>query len=322
MALFRYIMLLTFLFGTRVTSLQGAAWYKAQSPHFLIYSSYSGKETRRYMAELEKARKFFEVYWGAETLPQSPQLVVAFRSEKEFSLFQKIPNSIADLIRAGSVHYVVTTGLELDSRYTLYHEYARCLLRHTYASLPWWIENGAAEVYSSLRLSHSQAVLGGDVINRSSYSYVDRAQFIDLRDLVHMEGTTMGKLNNRSQAIATGESWAFVQMLMFTNPYADQYPVLLAHLARGETAEQAFLTVYHRTFTQVRDDFSNYFEKGKWAKTHITLNIEANPEILLTQAAPEEVSRIKAHLLTAMTEESTTPHFFNHGLNTALRTKY
>ena len=318
----RFLVLFGGLSALGLSPLCGAdAWRKTQTEHFIVYSSYSDRATRHYLTELENARRFFEARLGAGTLPRAPQVVIALKSEEEFRQFRRIHNALADLIRTESANYMVLTGLSFEPRYELIHEYARCLLRYRYSSLPWWLENGAAEVYSAVHIAGPQTKLGGELINRAKSSYVEPIEFIDVRNLVRMDNSVIGKLNNHSQAIAAGESWAFVQMLMLSKTYAPQFETLLDRIACGEDSETALEKTYHCSFHQVQADFTRYFERGRWAKLRISVPgpqyWAKNPTTRVSQV---ERAQIVAELRKAMDEEEgAKPGFATRQLDAALR---
>ena len=133
-------------------------WVKLRSANFELYTSAGERAGRRTIQQFERTRSFFQQAMQLEESNSKPVRIVLFRSKKEYSPYR--PGEVADayyLSTRDADLIVLVAGSELS---VAIHEYVHLLVRHSGLRLPLWINEGLADLYSSLRQVGGRVVVG------------------------------------------------------------------------------------------------------------------------------------------------------------------
>lgn len=219
-----------------------------------------------------------------------PALVVAFATERSFSLFTPVEQGrtapVAAFVALDETAPCLAFHLERgeQSYRTVFHEHARVLLRRA----PLWFMEGASEVYSTLGATDDarRVRVGGPVaLNR----IVLRDRSMPLAELLQ---TTRAKPGPEGQ-VFYAQSWALAHYLLLGNEALSvQVPVFLALAAAGSPPVRAF----EETFGAVADverELGRYVERGSWPSKEYPLP-EAAQAVPMT---PPEIDAVLGRLL-------------------------
>jgi hypothetical protein len=148
------------LFVSVVPALQCADWIRVTSSHLELYTTLPDEQARRTLETFEQTRDFFLSVKALSVPPEMPVIVVAFGSSREYRPYgphEFVPAySTADEQR----DYIVMSDLGPDRRRAAIHEYVHVLVRHSGLSIPLWLNEGFAEVYSGMEIRDGKVLLG------------------------------------------------------------------------------------------------------------------------------------------------------------------
>lgn len=272
--MFRYVPLVAAII---TTSAYAAPWIRVTAPHFEIYTDAGERTARRVLTQFEQARLVLSPdQWRSGS--ELPVRVILFSSEREYSTIRPSGN-VPGFFQSGPDrdYIAMLAGAEL-SRIIL-HEYTHSVLNHSSALLPQWLEEGLAELYSTLSVSGKAAVVGAPIAGHIAA----------LERQTWLTGAQLSAVNQKSEqyneASKTGifyaESWALTHMLTFGEKYRGKLAGYIDALSQGKTADQAFEDAFGVTIEKAESDLHSYLRSP--LRT-IEIALDPSDQILLSEA--------------------------------------
>ena len=153
-----------FLFLAAGVSLRLAAkepdWIEVRSEHFEIYSAANESKARQVLEHLERVHRAYERLTGAK-LPIGKRVrVLLFRGEAEYREYAPDRFSLAYYRGARDRDYIVLSDFDSRTESVLNHEYFHLFSRHARFRFPVWLEEGLADVYSTLKITGRELSYG------------------------------------------------------------------------------------------------------------------------------------------------------------------
>jgi len=238
-----------------------AHWIRLSTSDFDLYTCSGEKQGRDLLRTFEQIRGFFEKATPVPLLEDFPIRVVAFASPDQFAYYSPNGSVVAYFAPGSRTDYIVMQDPTRESYPFGIHEYMHLLIRHSGLRVPLWLNEGWADVYSTLRPVHGGVAVGDLIPLR--IKTLDTTPWLSLDDLTAI--TTESKLASEGQRVGIfyAESWALVHMLFLSPEYSDNFPKFLSALNRGVPAAQAFQSAWGRSEQQVSEDLQNYQRRRK-----------------------------------------------------------
>lgn len=229
-----------------------ARWHEAQSEHFVIYADDRAEDIRAFAEMLESYHAAMELLTGRKVENVSPSnrlTIFVVGGERQMRRLVDGNRFIGGfyLPRAGfSRAYVQDIRIDrrdLDSSMQiLLHEYAHhFLMSQSRYAMPRWINEGAAEFYSSAQFPRSGNVSIGRPAHHRAHELTYAAD-VPLRELLDHDLYTARK--RRTYDAFYGRSWLLYHYLFFSGERKGQLSSYGRHLINGtpslEAAEAAF----------------------------------------------------------------------------------
>ena len=250
-------------------------WLHGSSPHFQMLSVASEKESRRMLLDLERFREnvlaFLQMGGGSEP----PVTVYLFPSMKAFRpylpLYQGKPKEVAGYFINARDEVVIALTAETDPdgyedpSEIIYHEYVHLLLHTRGLNLPPWLDEGFADVFSTLQVDARTALYG-----RPKDLYVLLLQQGALIPLPKLLQVTHGSPDYNEEMRATmfyAQSWAFTHFLLCGTDRSNLQKLmryLRALEAPGADAFATFTEIFGRNWSKLEHDLRNYLEGGQY----------------------------------------------------------
>jgi len=276
-------------------------WLKLASPHFLMYTTNGDNKARDALRIFEQARGFFAANSPSRPMADDPVEIIAFSSEKEFAPYRVNKNSIAYYQRGHKCDYIVLQQLGRTYFPAAIHEYTHLFIEHLDLHLPLWLNEGLADVYSSLQPKGDKLMVGSPPPGR--LNALMALGPLDVRILLNVNRESAYYNNAQAMAQFYAQSWELAHMLLLGKEYRRRFPEFLTELSESKSAAQAFADVYQKTLDQVNSDLRGYLSLG-----NITVNLfdihldekQLQPEV--TAPAPFEVDLALANLLATHPE--------------------
>jgi tetratricopeptide (TPR) repeat protein len=180
--------------------------------------------------------------------------VISFGSLKEYNAYRIRPSAAAFFVGTEARDYVVMPAARSKELSLAAHEYAHVLLHQVQLKLPEWVSEGIADVFSTARIGEHTSSIGGDLPERSRTLR---------RKWIPLAGILTSAAHDRRDDLFYAQSWALVDMLLFSPHYAERVPALFQALSsRREDAGGAMEDVYARPLAAIERDLRGWTASG------------------------------------------------------------
>lgn len=274
------------------------AWVRLRSAHFELYTTAGERTGRQAILYFEQVRGFFEKFSGMKPKDDVEIRIIVFHSEQEFRRYR--PNDFASAFYqpARDRDYIVLRQMESGRDPTVVHEYVHLLVKHAGGELPVWLNEGIADLYSTLAPVGDRIQIGGLIPGRSQ-TLLDKP-WLKLETLFAV-GQDSPHYNEKDRAgIFYAQSWALTHMLNLAEEYRGKAQEFLKALGNGDDAAAAFERVYNKSIPQVTTDLRRYVRGHSVPAAFFRLQLEKTAEKPAVQPASEwESGLVLAGLLEA-----------------------
>ncbi len=292
--------LLFWLAGARPV-FAASPWLSVSSGHFTLYTTGRSAEAVPLLKRLEIARVFF-VQSGYFTANRSRPLdIIAFSNAEEYAAYQAKPGVAAFFQPGRQNDFIVLGSLAPEYGRIVVHEYVHSVFSQALPQLPLWLQEGLADVYSTLELEKDSE---GSIF-RIGALLPERAS--DRNTLGTADLASLFSVGKSSPIYADGEagwrfysqSWALAHMLVVSDRYSPRLPAFLADLSAGASATDAFKRIYGATLEQVSSDLRSYWGQSTTAIKIVKCQDETASESLTAATSKEERSASAIELMLA-----------------------
>jgi tetratricopeptide (TPR) repeat protein len=274
-------------------------WVRLSTANFELYTTAGEKTGRETIQYFEQVRGFFQKASPVGLPPEFPLRIVVFKNREQFLAYTANPIEAAYYV-AGDRHDTIAIADPSPATYPLaIHEYMHLLIRHSGLRLPVWLNEGWADVYSTLRPVRG-GVAVGDLIPA-------RVQALASGDLLPFETLTSvdsssPDYNEASRAgMFYGESWALAHMLYLAPDYSAGFGKFVMALDRGKTAAEACRIAWDKSSDEVFGDLKNYFARKKlYGRVFETMLGKTEEQPAVSPVSPFDARLMLADLLAAI----------------------
>lgn len=260
----------------------GAAehWIRVASAHFEMYTPNSEKEAVRALEKFEQVRYFFLRASSSATAPDDLVRVIAFSSEQQYKPYRLNGGNFAYYTQSHERDYIIMQDVEPQHSEAAVHEYTHLVIRHLKLNFPAWLDEGLAELYSSLEPKGQKAMIGRPLEGRIDSLLTRR--WIDLNVLfgVDHDSPYDPKLTDMFYA----QSWALAHMLDLDPGYRAAFARFMAKVSSGVSTANAFRVIYGKTVDDVNRDLLHYIHKS--TVNAVVLDVTLSKSELDTQVSP------------------------------------
>ncbi len=251
-------------------------WIKVTSPHFELYTLSGAKSGREAILHFEQVRMFFLRASPAKQVPAFPVRIVAFRTENQYKPYRISDAAFAYYAGGESRDYIVMQNISPESYPVAIHEYMHLILRHTKLKLPLWLNEGLADLYSSLKPLGNRAFIGDLLPGR--VQTISTSKALDLPTLTAVDQHSP-MYNERNKAgIFYAQSWALTHMLYLSKDYRPNFPKFLRAVASGKPEPDAFSEAFGKTVPQVQKDLREYLTSRQLFGATFDIKLEHSAE--------------------------------------------
>jgi hypothetical protein len=229
-------------------------WLELRTPHFVIYSGLPEQRSIELAIELEEFRTVVDLMTGGGAVdePIATRMYILPGSMPELGL----GNGTVGYFRQGMrANYAVMMPNGRDSDQVLKHEYVHYLVRNRGGNYPPWIDEGVAEVFSTLEVTDQVINYGKAPDVR--VDWLNGEAWIPFGRVLAARETSTFSPVNRSMFYA--QSWLLMQYLMVGRDGADLRAELREFMRRSEAGEppsEAFAATFPLSQGRSRDAVS------------------------------------------------------------------
>ena len=237
-------------------------WIRIQSPNFEAYSSAGERETRDALRYFERVRDFFLQVNRREPPKPVPVYVIVFGSEKEYAPYRINEFAAAYYFGGADRDYIVLGRTGDQAAQVAVHEYVHLVARHAGLKFPPWLNEGLAELYSTVRMQGDKALVGDPILGRFQALFSEK--WVPL-SVILSAGQDSPYYNEKSKAGSLySEGWALVHMLQLSPDYVSKFPEFLNTVQNGMDSAAAFEKVYGKTVSAVEKDLEAYIRGNQF----------------------------------------------------------
>lgn len=277
---------------------RASEWLKLTTPHFTLYTDGSEKDARSAMLEFERVRTFFLQSSALADRDPRPVRIVGFRSSAEYEPYRNNEVSVAYYTHDQDRDYIVLSDLSAAHLPAMIHEYTHLALDHSGLKLPLWLNEGWADLNSSLELRGKKVMIGDVLPGRAET--LARGGWIPLSVLDRTEHDS-ALYNERGQAaLFYAESWALTHMLFLGAEYRNGFSALVRSLSAGKSLAQAAQIVYGKSIDDLDRDLRHYLARRNLVGAVFNIDLRADEvELRVERAGDFESQLVLADVLVA-----------------------
>lgn len=168
--------------------------------------------------------------------------------------------AFAYYMRSRKVDYIVMQNISAEHYQAAVHEYTHLIVEHSDLKLPVWLNEGLADLYSSLEPKGNQAVVGRPLPGSAEILMTQR--WMDLNALFAVDAQSPYYNEREKMSIFYAESWALTHMLTLGQDYRPGFTKFLAAVASGHSAADSLQSVYGKNVAQVTQALHAYLRQA------------------------------------------------------------
>ncbi|HTA42058.1 MAG TPA: hypothetical protein VK789_06405 [Bryobacteraceae bacterium] len=271
-------------------------WTRLTTPGFELYTTGGDKKGKDTLRHFEQVREFFQKASPVHAPPDSPVRIVEFATEEQYRPYRPTSSASAYFFESSSRDYIV---LGNEASYpTAIHEYMHLMVRHSGLKIPLWLNEGWADVYSTLRPMGKETAVGD--LPEGRLQALTSGKWLSFAELTSTDRNSPNYHEASRAGIFYAESWALAHMLYLAPDYKDNFGKFVMALHRGSSSAEAVRIAWNRTPDEVFRDLQKYLDRKRIYGQIFEAGIDkqqAEPEV---SAVPEFDSRLMlADLLLA-----------------------
>jgi tetratricopeptide (TPR) repeat protein len=273
-------------------------WVRLTTPHFELFTTAGEKAARDAILHFEQVRAFFDKASPVRFPSEFPVRIIVFKNREQYSTYAPNAISVAYYTSGLKRDYIVMSDASSESYTIAVHEYFHLIIRRSGLKIPVWLNEGLADVYSTLRPVRDGVAVGDLIPGRMKalegpWMTFESLASVDTRSSAYNEAERAG--------VFYAESWALSHMLFLAPEYSPHFAKFVTALNRGKSTGETCEEAFGRSPEQVLDDLRNYFGRKKIYGTVFRTTLgksEAAPQISML---PEFGSRLMlAELLVSI----------------------
>ena len=257
-------------------------WIHLESDNFQLLTDGGERAGRRTLTHFEQVRAFFRQSIGPNLTPL-PVRIIQIESESRYKSIRPTETAAAFYQSGADLDIIVMGPKAVGEMEVAVHEYFHVLIRHAGLKIPLWLNEGLAEVYSTVTPVRGKMQVGSPPQGR--FALARRARMpLDVLFGMTTESAEYGSLNHAGDFYA--QSWAIAHMAMLEDSMRSRFAEFLKAVSEGGESGAAFRQVYGLTAMQLEDKLDRYL--GKLTINVALFDIQVSPKAATSAARPAE----------------------------------
>jgi len=234
-------------------------WLRIQSQNFELFTTTGERNGRDLVNHFEQVRAFFYEAFGSQPIAARPARIIVFRNDKEYEPYR--PNQTASAFyQPGADHDFIVMRNATGVEDVAVHEYTHLLVGQSGQTIPIWLNEGLAELYSNLEPLAGQIVVGKPL--RGRVHDLGSEKWIPMRTLLGVNRDSPFYQEKSRAGMFYAESWILVHMLVLSREYRPKLHAFLDALKQTGTKDdgsaRALETAYGKPVEGVEKDLRGY----------------------------------------------------------------
>jgi Flp pilus assembly protein TadD len=295
------VLIATLFFWPGSTAL-AAGWIKLTSPNFELFTTANEKKGREAILYFEQVRDLFLRIRAGSLANPLPVRLIAFQSEKEYKRFRINEFAGAYYMGGDTRDYIVMGDIGAEHFPMAVHEYTHLLTKHAGLKLPRWLDEGWADVNSTMHPEGPRVTIGSLLAGR--VQTLNNNKWMSIEALMSVDHNSP-EYNERSKAgMFYAQSWLLTHMLYLSDGYRPKFSAFVKRVMATNSSEIAFREVYGKSFADVKKDLEFYFNSSSMNVAVFDAKMEKPSERPVAQPASDlESGLVQADLLTHLRKQ-------------------
>lgn len=270
-------------------------WIRLTTPHFELLTSAGEKKGREAILYFEEVRSFFLAASPSKHVPDFPVRIIAFRGEKQFKPYKLNESATAYYVRNHDRDYIVMEDIQAEHYPVAIHEYTHLIIKHTGLKLPVWMNEGWADLFSTLKPRGQQALVGDLIPGR--VRTIQTSSWIPLSVLSQVDQRSP-MYNERDKAsVFYAESWVLMHMLFLGKEYRPRFSAFVQAINAGKTLPEACEQALGKSAGDVEKDLHVYLSNRLFGVIYDVKLEKSAEEPVVTEAGAFETGMALADIL-------------------------
>lgn len=276
-------------------------WIHVPAADFEIYSSAGDGDTRRVLQSFERARGFFEQATGSTGKRTEPVHVIVFGSKKEYELYRPNDFATAFYTQVAGRDYIVLGSANDEVFPVAVHEYVHLVAQNAGMKLPPWLNEGIAELFSTLEAQGDKVLVGRLIPGRMQALL--RENWVPLAAIVSANRDSPYYNEKNKAGSLYNEGWALTHMLELNQAYGPRFPALLDEIQKGTPSQQALEKIYGKTLEAFDKDLQEYLRSRMFVGKLFSVKLEKGEKVAAEPAPLFDVKLALVDLSNRHTNE-------------------
>jgi len=263
-----------FLWTAALSPAANVSWLKLKSENFEVYTTAGQANGQTALVQFEKVRSYFQQTMTRPPKENIPVRIVLFQSQKEFAPYSPSEAAAAFYQPGRDADFIVMTAGGPPT--IAIHEYVHLLIQRSGAKIPVWLNEGLADLYSSMRPLGKQVIVGAPPAYRMQL--LRNTKWVPLDQVLRVDHDSAHYNDKEKAGIYYAESWVLTHMLMMTPEYLPKVEDLLTRLASGEASVEALEKTYGMPIGKLQAALESYVRRGDLMGMVADVKISASAE--------------------------------------------
>lgn len=250
--------------------------------HPLYYTYDNEKQARRAAQQFEETRQFFESIWR-KLDRDKPIYIFSFDGDKRYDSLGA--NKISAAFYSGGIDadYIVLRDLTAASFPIAVHEFVHLLVRHSGLKLPVWLNEGLAELYSTIEDRDHKVLVGQ--LPPYHLGLLNSKQLLPLNTLLTVTHDSPHYNERDKASIFYAQSWALTHMLSLDKRYGDNFPKLMKACEREAPTAATLEAVFGKPIVTIEKDLEKYIRQSLYRGLLFDTKLK-NADAVFTKSTP------------------------------------
>lgn len=281
-------------------------WTKAATEHATILTPAGEGMARKWAIEFEQFRRGLQAIVPVPVARLRPVTVVLFRNDRMMEPYLPLENGRPAklggfFVRTNDVNTIMLSLARDDAatRRVIFHEAVHWHLSAREGTMPLWLDEGLAEVYSTFEVPDARAYAFGAAIPEH-VTLLRRETLLPLPTLLAVDRESLLYNEGKRAGIFYAQSWAFVHFLFYgkdspgpgsVQRYLDLVPAL-------HSADDAFAAAFGADYATMERRLRDYIGGGTYLRhTYMRATPDIARALAIEAAKPADLALARGSLL-------------------------
>lgn len=270
----RVVTVLCLIFGITAQGHADSRWIRMESEKFDFYTSSGERSSRATLRHFEEIRQFFGKAMGSSPSSADKVRIIAFKSAKEFEPYRPGTFAAAYYLHGNGKDVIVLSGAGADVETTAVHEYIHLLVHQAGLKLPPWLNEGIAELYSTMKPQGDGVLVGVPLQGR--LISLQRTRWVPLANILASDHSLFSTSGKDEASALYNMGWALTHMLAMDQDYRPKFQEFMKKISDGADSKEALESVYKRQLSSIEADLKAYTRADRYTGFVLPIKLERN----------------------------------------------